>query len=706
MISFRNLLFRNLLYHRRGNFAVFLGIVLGSAVLTGALLVGDSLRGSLKALTLDQLGWVEEALVPGRFFRAPLANEISAEQRAPALLLQGSASRKASNDEVRVGKVNVFGIDAMFWPAQHIPADAAFWASNENEVVLNQTLANALGATIGGQITLHLQKADKVPREALMGERKEVMETLLVKVRQIVPDEGMARFSLKPTPQPVRNAFMPIRAVQQRLKTQGQVNAVFLAGAKPTLQADLHHQLQLDDWGLRYLSPKDRAEAFVRFLDPQNIDDGKIKKIRWSKVLSAKEGALAEKLGEKLLVEEKASKKVYRRAYVPAPLVEKAEKNGGLLMRGDMIAYYEMHRDYHVLESQRMSLDPAVVRALETIAPQEPSDPKDEKFLPRWRLTPILIYLADKLTDPGSLNKIEMPYAIVASFDHKDRDGKYVLADNQIMLMKWPGVLPTAKPGSTVQVDYFSPDEHNALKSKTARFVVHSLTAIDGVFDDPDLTPEFAGITDKLDMTQWENPPFPFNPKRVRPVDEAFWERYRTTPKAYVNLKTAQKLWASRFGDVTSMQVRPGQEYPNALPEALLAALKAEQGGFVVQKVREQALTASNGSSDFGMLFLGFSFFLIVSALLLVGLLVRLNIDRRAAEMGLLLATGWSHGQVRRLLLGEGALLSLLGALVGLGAAAPQRISCSSYSPPTGQRARTSTSCICTPSRSVSSSAI
>src|SRR5258707_14975507 len=101
-MSFFRLLLRNLLYHWRGNLAVFLGIVLGSAVLTGALLVGDSLRGSLKALTLDQLGWVEEAMLPGRFFRAQLATEVSAERSAPALLLQGSASRK--NAEERVGK--------------------------------------------------------------------------------------------------------------------------------------------------------------------------------------------------------------------------------------------------------------------------------------------------------------------------------------------------------------------------------------------------------------------------------------------------------------------------------------------------------------------------------------------------------------------------------------------------------------------------
>src|SRR5438093_12327691 len=87
------LLIRNLIYHRRGNFAVFLGVALGTAVLTGALLVGDSLRGSLKALALDQLGWVEEAMVANRFFREKLADEITVPRVAPAMVLQGHGHR-------------------------------------------------------------------------------------------------------------------------------------------------------------------------------------------------------------------------------------------------------------------------------------------------------------------------------------------------------------------------------------------------------------------------------------------------------------------------------------------------------------------------------------------------------------------------------------------------------------------------------------
>lgn len=632
-MTFTRFLVRNLPYHWRGNLAVFLGIALGSAVLTGALLVGDSLRGSLKALTLDQLGWVEEAMVPGRFFRDALGSEIAAERRAAALLLQGSAT----HEKVRVGKVNVLGIDASFWPASQIPEGSEFWSSDEKEVVLNQTLAAALGVKVGEEITLSLQKPDNVPREFLLGkkEARDVIQATTVKVRRILADEGMARFSLRPTPEPVRNAFVPIRMLQRRLDLAGRANALFIAGAAPTLATDLHAKLTLDDWGLRFTSPKDRARALIGFL-AGDIEGAKLKKFRW-------EGR------------------------VPDALAEAAAKNKGILTEQQAIAFYEEQRNYYVLESQRMILEPRVVRTVERLVPRQAPD---SETTPRWYVTPIVIYLADSISD----GQIDVPYSIIASdneayIDKKDGQERHFIADDEIMLVDWPGSPLKARPGAALTVSYYSSDERNNLQKREIRLKVNSIESLEGKFDDPDLTPVFPGITNKVKMDEWENPPFPYDKKRIKDADEQFWKRYRTTPKAYVNLKVARKLWGSRYGDLTSMQFRLGTEHPEFFPPALLAALKPADGGFVFQPVKAQALSASEGATDFGVLFLSFSFFLIVAALLLVGLLVRLNLDRRAGEIGVLLATGWDHRRVRRLLLAEGVLLAGLGALVGLGGA-------------------------------------
>src|SRR5207248_2844729 len=99
---------------------------------------------------------------------------------------------------------------------------------------------------------------------------------------------------------------------------------------------------------------------------------------------------------------------------------------------------------------------------------------------------------------------------------------------------------------------------------------------------------------------------------------------------------------------------------------ALLAQLDPARGGFVFDEVKSGALAASTGGIDFGGLFLGFSFFLIAAALLLVGLLFLLNLDRRASEIGLLFAQGFRRRTVQALLLAEGSILALAGTLVGL----------------------------------------
>ena len=53
------LLLRTILFHWRTNLAVWLGVVAGTAVIGGALIVGDSVRGSLRDMTLARLAGVD-----------------------------------------------------------------------------------------------------------------------------------------------------------------------------------------------------------------------------------------------------------------------------------------------------------------------------------------------------------------------------------------------------------------------------------------------------------------------------------------------------------------------------------------------------------------------------------------------------------------------------------------------------------------------
>src|SRR5690606_8955039 len=84
------------------------------------------------------------------------------------------------------------------------------------------------------------------------------------------------------------------------------------------------------------------------------------------------------------------------------------------------------------------------------------------------------------------------------------------------------------------------------------------------------------------------------------------------------------------------------------------------------QPVRQQALLAATSGQDFGGLFLGFSIFLVVAALLLMALLFQFGLEQRLPEVGTFLALGFRRAAVRRLWIAEGAVLAVIGGALGV----------------------------------------
>ncbi len=606
------LLLRNLLWYWRGNAAVLLGVVVGTAVLSGALLVGDSLRGSLRAMALEQLGWVDSSLVVGRFFREELARDIPAARVSPAILLQSSASTFGP-EAAHVHKVTILAVDDRFWPADAMPMDGAFWKSAQAGVVLNHTLAQRLGATAGDKVVLLLQNADQVPRETLVGRRKsdDVLSRLEVTVKAVLPETGMGRFTLRPGPEPPLNAFVPLHLLQDQYDAEkdkyplkGRVNALLVGGVKSSLADALREHLTLADWGLSLRTPADRVRELFKMLaageDQWPSWNGKLRKYRWN-------GRISEELARQ------------------------ASANGELTVE-QFIAFFDQHHGYLSLDSMQVFIEPAVVTAVEHTAAGL-----------GWRAAPTFAYMVDTLSDSNG----EAPYAIVAALDPRlaaplgpiQPLDSAPLGDGEILIAQWPGCALKPARGAAIKLSYDVPDSGGKLERRQDVLKFAGWIPLQGAADDPDLTPRFEGITDRLSIRDWAgNLPFTVDKRRLKLADNQFWDRYRATPKAYVTLATGQRLWGNRFGDVTSIRLSDGVGPPDAAAFERKLQLDPAASGFAFVATKENALAAGEGSNDFGMLFLGFSCFLIAAALLLVGLLFRLNLDRRANTLGLLLA--------------------------------------------------------------------
>jgi hypothetical protein len=105
-----------------------------------------------------------------------------------------------------------------------------------------------------------------------------------------------------------------------------------------------------------------------------------------------------------------------------------------------------------------------------------------------------------------------------------------------------------------------------------------------------------------------------------------------------------------------------------SLAKQLEAAIDPVKLGFEFLPVKQMALQAASGTTPFNLLFLGFSFFIIAAAVMLVALLFKLGIDGRAGEIGTLAAIGFSRRKIRRLLVAEGAVVAAVGGLLGVAA--------------------------------------
>jgi ABC-type antimicrobial peptide transport system permease subunit len=632
------LLLRTLCFHWRTNLAVGLGVVAGTAVIGGALIVGDSVRGSLRDMTLARLARIDYALTGPRFFREKLAMDFAAahaagaESISPAILLAGTVEKRADGSGKvfsRAGRVNVIAVG----PQSPALGDDAGAVPEGNQCLLSNRLARDLEVKPGDEVMLLVELPSDIPRDALLGKRDETAVEIPLTVRAVLPDNAHgSRFGLKPDQQLPANAFVSLPMLQDRLG---------LAAHEPTPRDPRSMSSRINT--LFVSSPQENGNSTT----PEQA-------LRLDQNLAAKW-----KLED------------FHARIVPN------EKSG-----------------YLSLESERMILDRSLAEAAHKVA---------ERL--RCRVSPVLAYIANEISvvgrpvDPAKPEKspVYSRYAVVAGLDPelfsvdasppfgpfrfkepaippRLGDGKIAQTGGigEILLNDWLARDLRAKIGDVVRVTYHLVGSHGELPEEERQFRVRGIVALDGtVAADRGLIPEVHGITDVDSFDKWDAP---FLMKSVTKRDDEYWKEYRATPKAFVTLTAAQHLWQSRYGDLTSLRIAPVSgksldESREMLGEALLKELKPAEMGLSFQPVKYLGLKASSGTTDFGGLFIGFSLFLILSAMILIGLLFRLGIEQRASSVGLLLATGFAPSRVRNLLLAEGGLVVAAGGLAGVLAA-------------------------------------
>lgn len=562
MNAFR-LIIRSLVHYRRTGLVIVFGIAIAAAALTGSLLVGHSVSGSLRDTALARLGTATHALTTTREFRAQLADDAThLPFRASAVLyLTTGAVTNAETDAV-IPKVNIIGVDDRFW---------TFYGQTRHldgrQAVINTALARDLGVGKDGAYLVNLIRGGLMGSTNLFTQRSldQTQRSMRVSVTDILPDRGAGGFSLSTGSSTPRNLFIDRQWLLEMLdKPQDVANAALMEAS-----ANLQAACTLRDYGLS-LTPE----------------------------------------------------------------------------RGQL-----------VLRSEAMVLPNAVVAAGQQTATAQHAMVRRSS-----------VYLASRIR---SNNGRSISYALMVG---QDRHGPVPPGDfitNH--LNQWTAQDLGVSSFFPVSIEYLVPSLDGQFTTRTISLRAAGIIPVNPT--DAALIPPIEGVSDAARIDAWQAP-FPVEMERVTPRDEQYWEKYKTTPKAYVDIDTIHTMWASGpQGEdvdwVTSLHITPpkgvsAEKFAKTYEAALLKWLKPADAGIALRPVREEALRAAAGTTDFGQLFIALSFFIILAAAGLAGVLMRLLAEGRAAQIGVMLAQGFTAGQVARAFLLEGLLLSAAGTILGV----------------------------------------
>ena len=250
------LLLRTLSHFRLANLAVIAGMAVASAILTGALMVGDSVKLSLRDLALQRLGPIDYSLTPGRFFPQDLAARIkshpefklSFDQCIPGIYLRGGAANENSNS--RAASVQIAALAGDTLPV------------TDAHCILNEPLASLLRIAPGRHtLILSLPSADETPKDATLARRSrdDSLTNMRLDVERVAAEPGLASlFTLTGSQRPTLNLWTNFQNLQQALDQPKGANAIFVSAnpstdqiqSLPILNKIIKEVAGLDDYSL------------------------------------------------------------------------------------------------------------------------------------------------------------------------------------------------------------------------------------------------------------------------------------------------------------------------------------------------------------------------------------------------------------------------------------------------------------------------
>ena len=549
------LISRSLFFYRKDSVYQVIIVILLTAIITGSLLTGTSVKSSLKKTSGQKSGNTKIIVSSGqRYFNSRLAEKISEKtgKKSIAILETEGYCTNFSTGATALN-VRIFGITDEFFK----------WNSSGNisvspgDVAINSKLSEELGLKPDDEIIIKFNPVDPLPANAPFAPSKDNESSIVLRVSNILTAEDGGNFSP----------------------------------------------------GISQVIPG------ILFINISDIDHGSNGNFKANRILfdHSTTDSVSDALTEVLTLSDIGY------------TIRRSEKTG----ESEII-------------SDRIFIDSLIVSDILGNVPGG---------------SPVLTYLVNSF----SFNGKTTPYSFVSSVQSALIPD---ISNEEIVLNRWIADDLEIKAGDSLHIKWYDPGFGNYLEENEKTFLVSKIIENDNKYADPLLMPDFPGISGSTTCSGWDAG-VPILLDQIREKDEEYWNRYRGTPKAFLNYSEGIKLWGNNFGIATAIRF-PGSITQNDIDNALKGSLDPEKTGFAVTDIREVSRSAASESVNFSSLFLGLGFFIILSCLILFSLAITIFFDIRKNDIKVYYALGFGNKQIKMLIFSEIMTLSVLGAIPGV----------------------------------------
>ena len=294
------------------------------------------------------------------------------------------------------------------------------------------------------------------------------------------------------------------------------------------------------------------------------------------------------------------------------------------------------------LISDRIFIDDAITEDIRDLIPSS---------------APVLTYLGNRFI----VGNRSTPYSFVSALPSSLYPE--ICTGNRIIINSWMADDLKAKQDDTLKMYWYSPDSLNKLIERNQDFIIDRIVAMDGIWSDSLLMPDFPGISGSESCSDWDAG-IPIRMNEIRPKDEDYWNKYRGTPKAFINYEKGKELWGNNFGPATAIRFQAGVT-GKEIASKLNGSLDPAETGFTITDIADESIKAADQSVDFGTLFLSLGFFLIVASIVLLSFAVSSYFDSKREQLHTYFALGFKSAWIKKLLFAETGIIALFGTLAG-----------------------------------------